>query len=109
MANAYINYTQDYSPSDLIYINTKKSLQADIITVPNTFIFTGASKLQPTSLLPPTSIANFEFYVNGQNVPSSLAQFDDSYIGGISVILNTSLLGYNLETNDEIIAIGKFA
>jgi hypothetical protein len=109
MANAYINYTQDYSPSDLIYINTKKSLQADIITVPNTFIFTGASKLQPTSILPPTTIANFEFYVNGQNVPSSLAQFDDSYIGGISVILNTSLLGYNLEIDDEIIAIGKFA
>ena len=109
MANAYINYTQDYSPSDLIYINTKKSLQADIITVPNTFIFTGASKLNPTSILPPTTIANFEFYVNGQNVPSSLAQFDDSYIGGISVTLNTGSLGYSLEIDDEIIAIGKFA
>jgi len=109
MANAYINYTQEYSPSDLIYINTKKSLQADIITVPNTFIFTGASILQPTSLLPATTIANFEFYVNGQNVPSSLAQFDDSYIGGISVTLNTGSLGYSLETDDEVIAIGKFA
>ena len=109
MANAYINYTQEYSPSDLTYINAKKALQADIINIPDTFIFTGASILQPTSLLPATTIINFEFYVNGQNVPSSLAQFDDSYIGGISVILNTSLLGYNLETNDEIIAIGKFA
>jgi hypothetical protein len=108
MANAYINYTQEYSPSDLIYINTKKSLQADIITVPNTFIFTGASILHPTSLLPQTTIANFEFYVNGQNVPSSLASFN-SYGGGISVTLNTGSLGYSLETNDEIIAIGKFA
>jgi len=108
MANAYINYTQEYSPSDLIYINSKKSLQADIITVPNTFIFTGASILQPSSLLPATTIANFEFYVNGQNVPSSLASFN-SYIGGISVTLDISLLGYSLETNDEIIAIGKFA
>ena len=109
MANAYINISQELSPADLLYINSKKQLQADIITVPDTFIFTGASILQPTSLLPPTTIANFEFYVNGQNVPSSLAQFDDSYIGGISVILNTSLLGYLLETDDEIIAIGKFA
>ena len=108
MANAYINYTQEYSPSDLIYINTKKSLQADIITVPNTFIFTGASKLQPTSILPPTTIANFEFYVNGQNVPSSLASFN-SYVGGISVTFITGSLGYSLETDDEIIAIGKFA
>ena len=109
MANAYINIFQELSPADLLYINSKKQLQADIITVPDTFIFTGASILQPTSLLPQTTIANFEFYVNGQNVPSSLAQFDDSYIGGISVILNTSLLGYNLEIDDEIIAIGKFA
>ena len=108
MANAYINYTQEYSPSDLIYINTKKSLQADIITVPNTFIFTGASILQPTLLLPATTIANFEFYVNGQNVPTSLASFN-SYGGGISVTLNTGSLGYSLETDDEITAIGKFA
>ena len=63
MANAYINYTQDYSPSDLIYINTKKSLQADIINVPDTFIFTSASILQPTAYLPATTISSFEFYV----------------------------------------------
>ena len=109
MANAYINISQELSPSDLLYINIKKQLQADTITVPDTFIFTGASISQPSSLLPQTTISNFEFYVNGQNVPSSLAQFDDSYIGGISVTLNTGSLGYSLETDDEIIAIGKFA
>ena len=108
MANAYINISQELSPADLLYINSKKQLQANIITVPDTFIFTGASILQPTSLLPPTTIANFEFYVNGQNVPSSLASFN-SYGGGISVTLNTGSLGYSLEIDDEIIAIGKFA
>ena len=108
MANAYINIAQELSPSDLLYINTKKQLQADIITVPDTFIFTGASISNPSSLLPQTTIANFEFYVNGQNVPSSLASFN-SYVGGISVTLNTGSLGYSLETDDEIIAIGKFA
>ena len=108
MANAYINIAQELSPSDLLYINSKKQLQADIITVPDTFIFTGASISQPTSLLPATTIANFEFYVNGQNVPTSLASFN-SYVGGISVTLNTGSLGYSLETDDEITAIGKFA
>ena len=108
MANAYINIFQELSPADLLYINSKKQLQADIITVPDTFIFTGASISQPTSLLPATTIANFEFYVNGQNVPTSLASFN-SYGGGISVTLNTGSLGYSLETDDEIIAIGKFA
>lgn len=108
MANAYINIAQELSPSDLLYINAKKQLQADIITVPDTFIFTGASLLQPTLLLPLTTIANFEFYVNGQNIPTSLASFN-SYVGGISVTLITGSLGYSLETDDEIIAIGKFA
>ena len=108
MANAYINIFQELSPADLLYINAKKQLQADTITVPNTFIFTGASILQPTSLLPATTIANFEFYVNGQNVPTSLASFN-SYTGGVSVTLITGSLGYSLETDDEIIAIGKFA
>jgi hypothetical protein len=108
MANAYINIFHELSPADLLYINSKKQLQADIITVPDTFIFTGASISQPTSLLPATTIANFEFYVNGQNVPTSLASFN-SYGGGISVTLNTGSLGYSLEIDDEIIAIGKFA
>jgi len=108
MANAYINIQQELSPADLTYINAKKALQADIINIPDTFIFTGASILQPSSLLPQTTIANFEFYVNGQNVPSSLALFN-SYGGGISVTLNTGSLGYSLETDDEITAIGKFA
>ena len=108
MANAYINISQELSPSDLLYINIKKQLQADTITAPDTFIFTGASISQPSSLLPQTTISNFEFYVNGQNVPSSLASFN-SYGGGISVTLNTGSLGYSLEIDDEIIAIGKFA
>jgi hypothetical protein len=108
MANAYINIFQELSPADLTYINAKKQLQADIITVPDTFIFTGASILHPTSLLPQTTINNFEFYVNGQNVPSSLASFNN-YTGGVSITFITGSLGYNLETDDEIIAIGKFA
>jgi hypothetical protein len=108
MADAYINIVQQLSPSDLFYINTKKQLQADIINVPDTFIFSGAAILQPSSLLPPTTIGNFEFYVNGQNVLSSLASFN-SYEGGISVTFNTASVGFNLETDDEIIAIGKFA
>ena len=108
MANAYINISQALSPGDLFYINTKKQLQADTITVPDTVIFTGASILQPSSLLPPTTINDFEFYINGQSVPSLIASFN-SYVGGISVTFNTTQLGYVLETDDEVIAIGKFA
>ena len=109
MANAYINYTQDYSPGDLLYINTKKQLQADTITVPDIAIFTGASILQPVlPQLGTTSNFSFEYYINGQNVSPSLVTLTT---GGGNVIFtfNTTQLGYSLETNDEIIAIGKFA
>lgn len=108
MADAYINIVQQLSPSDLFYINTKKQLQADVITVPDTVIFTGAALLQPSSYLPPTTIDNFEFYINGQSVPSFIASFN-SYVGGISISFDTTQLGYILETDDEVIAIGKFA
>jgi hypothetical protein len=108
MANAYINIQQALSPSDLFYINTNKQLQADTITPPNIAIFTGAAILQPTSLLPETTINDFEFYINGQNVPSLIATFN-SYVGGVSVSFNIAQLGYSLETDDEVIAIGKFA
>ena len=108
MANAYINFNQVLSPSDLFYINTKKQLQADIIISPDTFIFSGASILQPSPLFPTPTMDSFEFYVNGQNIPSSLASFNN-YDGGVSITFNTTSVGFNLEIDDKIIAIGKFA
>jgi hypothetical protein len=108
MADAYINIVQQLSPSDLFYINTKKQLQADIIIAPDTIIFSEAAILQPSPLLPPTTPGSFEFYINGQNAPSLLASFN-SYEGGISVSFDTAQLGFELEEDDEVIAIGKFA
>ena len=109
MANAYINLYQELSPADLLYINTKKQLQADTINIPDTAVFTGASILQPTlSQLGTTTNYSFEYYINGQNVTPSIVTLST---GGGNVIFtfNTSQLGYSLEADDEIIAIGKFA
>jgi hypothetical protein len=102
--NTYIPMPQ----AILDYINVNKQLKANIILPPDTVIFTGASILQPTMVLNPTSIDQFEFFVNGENIPSSLAVFN-SYTGGVSVTFNTNLLKFELEAGDEIIAIGKFA
>jgi hypothetical protein len=108
MANAYINISQELSPGDLLYINTKKQLQADTITA-NTAQFTGASILEPTlQKLGSTTKFSFEYYINGQNISPLLVELTT---GGGNVIFtfNTTQLGYSLETDDEIIAIGKFA
>ena len=94
---------------DLNYLNTNKPLKADIITVPNQFTFTGASILNPPtgSQLPATTINNFTIYVNGQYIPSAFASFTN-IISNITMQINTGSIGYNLETDDEIIVIGKF-
>jgi hypothetical protein len=106
MANTYINIPAT-SSSDVFYINTKKRLQADIITTPNKAIFTGAQILQPTAYLPSTSVGNFEFYINRQYIPSTLVSFVSTG-SSVEILFNTSSIGFGLETTDEIIAIGKF-
>jgi hypothetical protein len=95
--------------ADLNYLNTNIPKKADIITVPNQALFTGAVILQPagTSELPPTTINNFVFYINGQYVPSAFVSFvTDAF--GVRVQFNTTSIGYTLEADDEVIAIGKF-
>ena len=95
--------------TDLTYLNANKPLKADTITVPNQALFTNASILNPDpiSTLPATTINNFIFYVNGQYVPSAFASFVTD-LNGVRVQFNTGSIGYSLETDDEVIAIGKF-
>ena len=98
------------STADVAYLNTNISKIADIVSIPDTAIFTGASLLQPTagSTLPPTSKDNFTFFINGQHVPTSLVTLVQN-IGDITITINTASLGYELESDDEVTAIGKFS
>jgi hypothetical protein len=95
--------------ADLNYLNANIPKKADVITVPNQALFTGAEILQPdeASSLPATTVLNFVFYINGQYIPSSMVSFisDGS---GVRIQFNTTSIGYVLETDDEVIAIGKF-
>jgi hypothetical protein len=95
---------------DLTYLNTNKTLVANTITVPDTATFTGTSILQPgaTSTLPPTTSDNFTVFINGQYIPPSSLSIAE---GGNTVVIvfNTTLLGYELTGDDEVVAIGKFS
>jgi hypothetical protein len=93
-------------PAILIYLNTNKTKVADIVTAPNLATFTGASFLQPPagSGLPDTDKSSFSYFINGQYVPlTAITSFD-----GINLVFNTTVLGYNLESDDEVTATGKF-
>jgi hypothetical protein len=103
------NIIAEGTDGDLDYINTNIAKIADSITVPDVAIFFNSSILQPPigSSLPPTSINNFVFYVNGQYVPSSALSLTESG-GNVVATFNTSSIGYSLNLTDEITAIGKF-
>lgn len=76
----------------------------------NTVIF-NASFAQPPilSTLPRTSKSNFIFYINGIYAPiNCIISFVDNNNGSCTLTLDSVELGYELESTDEITAIGKF-
>ena len=105
----YNTYISAAALSDLEYLNTNKPLKADVITVPNQALFTGAIILEPSvgSQLPATTVNNFVFYINGQYIPSSFVTFVPDILG-VRIQFNTSLVGYTLEADDEVVAVGTF-
>lgn len=77
----------------------------------NTVIF-NASFAQPSlkSTLPQTSKENFIFYMNGVYISTNyIISFVDNNNGSCTLTLDNVGLGYELESTDEITAIGKFS
>jgi hypothetical protein len=103
--NIVINQ-QTVDTASVIYINSNKTVtgayvSANTVTFPNGFLIAPAN-------LPPTSVNNFTFFVNGQYVEaSSIISFTDNTATS-TLVLNTTALGYELEASDVIIGIGKF-
>ena len=94
--------------AEVAYLNTNTIKTANTVTT-STAIFTSAALLQPPvgSLLPPTSVSNFAFFVNGINVGSSLVTITEAG-GNVTLSFNTAGMGYILSSTDEVIAVGKF-
>ena len=103
--NIVINQ-QTVDVASVIYINSNKTVTGAYASS-NTVVFPKGFLIAP-STLPPTSVNNFTFFVNGQYVEaSSIVSFTDS-ITSSTLILNTVALGYELDVSDVIIGIGKF-
>jgi hypothetical protein len=108
--NIVNNITQGgVDTNTLIYLNTSKAIQAATVTPPNTAVFEGSFLAAPTGL-PATSVTSFSYYVNGQLIePNAITSFTDNGNGTCDLIINTTNLGFTLQSTDEIVAIGKFA
>lgn len=105
--NVTINQTiTNVPPATIVYINTNKELTGTV-TNPTTVIFTAGWLTAPAGL-PATSTDNFTFFCNGQLIEKT-AIVSFSAVGNIStLVIDPALLSYSLETDDEIVGIGKF-
>lgn len=93
------------------YLNSTKTYKADSAsTTVNTATFLSTAILEPpaSSQLPATSISDFKFFVNGVFVDATnIVSFVESGANTVLTV-NTTTLGYTLDSVDEIIAVGKF-
>jgi len=94
---------------DITYLDTNITKIANTISGNNVAILNNTNVLQPGPLssLPPTSINNFTFYINGQYIPSNLILLVENS-GNVILTFDIISLGYALESDDEVVAIGKF-
>lgn len=106
--NIVNNITQGGASDAVVtYLNTNKTVGGSFISA-NSVSFSFGWLTAP-SPLPATSLANFNFFVNGMYVePSSITSFIN--YGSLSVLtIDPTLLEYSFESTDVIIGIGKFS
>jgi hypothetical protein len=98
-----INYID---PMIINYLNTNIQKLGNYVD-PFTITFNSGWLVAPTGL-PPTSINNFSIFINGQLVEeAAIVSFTES--GGVTtLVIDENELGFSLDPNDEVVAIGKF-
>ena len=88
------------------YLRKQYVKKASSISIPSTASFTAATASAPTGLTA-TSEDDFIFFINGQYMEHDALAIQQ--VGStFHLIVNTSSIGYNLESDDEVIAWGKF-
>jgi hypothetical protein len=99
--------TPSITPLILIYLNTNIQKLGDYVN-PTTVTFDSGWLAAPSGL-PPTSLNNFSIFINGQLVEeAAIVSFVESG-DTTTLVIDEVELGFNLDPQDEIIAIGKFS
>ena len=96
-----VSYNEQFN-----YLRKQYVKKASSISVPSTASFTAVTASSPTSLTA-TSEDDFMFFLNGQYMEHDALTIQQA---GSSLLLkvNNDSIGYDLESDDEIIAWGKF-
>ena len=91
----------------IAYLNTNVQQLGTFVNT-TTITFASGWLAAPTGL-PATSIDNFSIFVNGQLIEkAAIVSFTES--GNVTtLVINETELGFGFDSNDEVIAIGKFS
>ena len=104
--NAAKVYVDSQTDNQQAYLRKQFVKTTSSITVPSTASFTAVTASAPTDLTA-TSENDFIFFINGQYMEHDAIEIQQT---GSTLLLkvDNSAIGYDLEADDEILAVGKF-
>ena len=99
-------YIDDNVGDPNTYLRKQFFKTSNSITIPSTASFTAVSASAPSALTS-TSKNDFIFFINGQYMEHDALAIQQAG-STFHLIVNNDSIGYDLEGDDEILAIGKF-
>ena len=104
--NAVKTYVDDQTDDQQTYLRKQYFKTSASITVASTASFTAVTASAPSGMTATTK-NDFVFFINGQYMEHDAITIQQT---GSSLLLkvNNDSIGYDLETDDEILALGKF-
>jgi hypothetical protein len=104
--HAVKNYTTTTVDAEQEYLRKNFVKTTTSISAPSSASFTAVTASAPASLTSTTE-NDFIFFINGQYMEHDALEIQQ--VGSVFVLkVNNDSIGYNLESDDEILAIGKF-
>ena len=104
--NAAKTYIDNQTDDQQAYLRKQFVKTSTSITAPGTASFTAVTASAPSDMTS-TSENDFVFFINGQYMEHDALQIQQESTT-FRVIVDTDSIGYDLEDDDEILAIGKF-
>ena len=104
--NAAKTYIDDQTDTQHAYLRKQFVKKSSSITIPATASFSAVTASAPSDLTA-TSENDFIFFINGQYMEHDALTIQQSSTT-FKLMINNDGIGYDLEDDDEILAIGKF-
>ena len=104
--NAVKTYVDNQTDTQQAYLRKQFVKKSSSITIPGTASFSAVTASAPSDLTATTE-NDFVFFINGQYMEHDAIQIQQSSTTFLLIVDNDSI-GYDMEADDEVLAVGKF-